>query len=455
MPILYIILLLMSQLVYANPYWDARKVPSDSSFRSAKVIKHNVNQLKNVKQNNGIDVLRIQIDWLEESDSYAVSKLVIESSGTPALLARSSHKPKWGSYLGILKDLASGETFYFDSVGTGKEYRKLARAINLRFPLPTTDMLFELYAENPQSGVMEKVIEKSINANELIRDDKVFPDLEVKELAQASKEPSLRVNIYAEGYAANDKNKFWQQALKTVNALKGEHFPGVEYMSFYAVFNPSNKKLGDASNLGLPVPEFDSFLGLYYPYWDNFGRWYHIVYPTREDKFRQGLASAPYDYPIVLVNNSGYWGVGNYMSHTAIPAGNSSYFTYLLLHELGHFFGLNEEYEGGGRTELEFAPDIQEPWSHNITFLSEPNYSGLKWNSFVKENTLIPTPDSDWHSRPPVYGAYRGGYGDSVSSHSISHKPGLNCVMESHASFCDICSKGIMDVILFDLGLVS
>ncbi|KTD60856.1 M64 family metallopeptidase [Legionella shakespearei] len=452
MPIFYIILLALTQLTYANPYWDAHKVPSDSSFKSSQLIKYNVNQLKTVKQKKGIDVLRIQIDWLEESDSYSVGKLVVESSGTPALLARSIHKPKWGSYLGVLKDQSSGKEYY-DSVGTGKEYRKLARAINLRFPMPTSDMVFELYAENPQSGIMEKVIEKNISANEPVRDDKVFPDLEVKELSLSAKEPSLRVNIYAEGYAPGDKNKFWQQSLKTVTALKGEHFPGVEYMSFYAVFNPSNKRLGEAVDLGTPVPEFDSFLGLYYPYWDNFGRWYHIVYPTREDKFRQGLAAAPYDYPIVLVNNSGYWGVGNYMSHTAIPAGNSVYFTYLLLHEFGHFFGLNEEYEGGGRTELEFAPDIQEPWSQNITFLSEPNYSGLKWNSFVSEQTQIPTPDSDWHSKPPVYGAYHGGYGDSVSNHGVSHKPGFKCVMESHASFCDICTKGIMDVILFDLGV--
>ena len=191
---------------------------------------------------------------------------------------------------------------------------------------------------------------------------------------------------------------------------------------------------------------------MYFPYWDNFGRWYHIVYPTRENKFRQGLASAPYDYPIVLVNSSSYWGVGNYMSHTAIPAGNSMYFTYILLHEFGHFFGLNEEYEGGGRTELEFAPDMQEPWSQNITFLSNPSYLGLKWNELVNPQISIPTPTSHWESSPPVYGAYRGGYADSPSSNGRSHKPGLNCVMESHKSFCDICSKGILEVIHFDLG---
>ncbi len=437
-----------SLFVYANPYWDPNKVPRDGSYLSrAPVI------LKTVSKEEKIYVLRVQVNWAEEGERYTINHMVLEQSGTPALLARSPHQPKWGSYLGLLKDSKTGKTLYFDSVGTGKEYRKLARAINLRFPLPENNVVFELYAENPQTGVMEKVVEQPIIVSKLEYDQAHFPSLEVKELALAKTNPSLRVNIYAEGYSLKEKNKFWQQALKTVDALYKAKFPGVEYMSFYAVFSPSTEKLGKAKNLSYPVPEFNSFLGLYYPYWDNFGRWYHIVYPTRENKFRQALASAPYDYPIVLVNNAEYWGVGNYMSHTAIPAENSIYFTYLLLHEMGHFFGLNEEYEGGGRTELEFAPDIEEPWSQNISFLANPSYSVLKWNQFVQFDTELPTPYNVWHSSPPVYGAYQGGYGDSQNTKGVSHKPGLNCIMESHENFCAICAKGILDVVQFSLGI--
>src|SRR5690606_31138829 len=146
---------------------------------------------------------------------------------------------------------------------------------------------------NPQTGAMEKVVTYVVSPTQLQKAQSHFADLEIKELALASKKPSLRVNIYAEGYSKNEKELFWKQALKTVQTLQKEKFPGVEYMSFYAVFHPSNSKLGEPKKLGLPVPEFDSFLGLYYPYWNDFGRWYHIVYPTREDKFRQGLAAAP------------------------------------------------------------------------------------------------------------------------------------------------------------------
>lgn len=451
--VLFICVAFFNTKVSANPYWDVENVPKDRVKTQKLYAKKNHTHLKNTKATQGIPVLRIQIDWSSELDTYSLGSVVLENSGTPALIARSVHKPKWGSYLGVLKDKSTGQIVYYDSIGTGKEYRKLARAISLRFPKPDTDMDFELFAENPQSGIMESVLQQRIHREEISNSIEFSGHLEIKELALASKSPSLRVNIYAEGYKEHEIKSFWKQAVKTVEALKIARFPGVESMDFYAVFSPSNQGLGKAEDLGFPVPEFDSFLGLYYPYWDNFGRWYHVVYPTREAKFRNALAVAPYDYPIVLVNSSFYWGVGNYKSHTAIPANNTSYFTYLLLHEIGHFFGLNEEYEGGGRTELEFALDKDEPWSPNITFLSNPGYDGLKWNQWVNQQTTIPTPFEDWHPNPPVYGAYHGGYADSPVSKGQSYKPGLNCIMKSSATFCDICTQGILEVIHHDLGL--
>ncbi|RDI43378.1 M64 family metallopeptidase [Aquicella lusitana] len=449
-------ILLFHLPAFANPYWDPQRVPKDENYLSSSLKLPDSGKLRRVTNDAAIDALRIQVDWHENDEHYEVSKMIVEPSGTSALLARSKQKPRWGSYLGILKDKQSGRAIFYDAIGTGKEYRKLVRAISLRFPVPHEDMIFELFAENPQTGVMERVVSRPVYAAQLPRlQQNRDEELEIREIAVASRTPALRVNIYAEGYLKNEKQVFWQHAMKTVQALQKEKFPGVEYMSFYGVFHPSNRKLGNPQNLGIPVPEYDSYLGLYYPYWDNFGRWYHIVYPTREDKFRQGLAAAAYDYPIVLINNSGYWGVGNYMSLTAIPGANTYYFIYLLLHEFGHFFGLNEEYEGGGRTELEFAPGINEPWSQNITFLTEPSYENLKWKSFVDGRTKLPTPDSVWKSSPPVYGAYRGGYADSLSTKGRSHKPGFDCVMESHARFCDICQNAIQQVVKQGLGMNS
>jgi len=450
--IFVIFAVLTQQAAFANPYWDKNKVPKDSSYKSFRMPLANITKLKTVTENDGIPVLRIQADWLSDSDTFTFAGMIIEASGTKALLARSQVKPKWGSYLGVLKNKDGSKVFY-DAVGTGKEYRKLTRAVTFRFPTPTEDMTFELYAENPQTGVMERVLSKFINSKLMPRQEHLFNDVEVKELSRASQQPELRVNFYAEGYTQAEKDNFYNAALKAMRALKDERFPGVEHMSFYAVFAPSNVKLGRATDLGLPVQKRDSFLGLYYPYWDNFGRWYHVIYPTREDYMRQGFAAAPYDYPVVLVNSSDYWGVGNYMAFTAIPANSSSYFTYLLMHEFGHYFGLNEEYQGGGRTELEFAPDLDEPWSQNITFLGDTRYDKLKWKAFVNQKTPLPTPYNVWHDHPPVYGAYVGGYADSPVTKGKSHIPGLDCTMESRQHFCDVCKHGIGEVVKYSLGV--
>lgn len=441
----------LCQSAFANPHWNPQRVPKDASYASSSLRLADVRKLKTVTNEDAVSVLRVQVDWLEKSDGYDIAGMVIEPSGTPALLSRSTHKPKWGSYLGVLKN-KDGSKIYYDAVGTGKEYRKLTRAMTFRFPVPAEEMTFELFAEHPQTGAMEKVFSKTVSAKKFPRLQAEIDGVEIKELAKAAKSPSVRVNFYADGYKESDKELFWQHALKAVRALQNENFPGVEYMSFYAVFHASNLELGKANKLGLPVQERDSFLGMYYPYWDNFGRWYNVVYPTREDKMRRGMAVAAYDYPIILINNNEYWGVGNYMAFTAIPAASSGYFNYLLMHEFGHFFGLNEEYQGGGRTELEFAPEINEPWSQNITFLTDKSYDKLKWNTFVKKTTSLPTPDSEWRSNPPVYGAYQGGYADSTSTKGKSHIPGLNCTMESAKHFCDICRQGVEDVVHYGVG---
>jgi hypothetical protein len=173
-----------------------------------------------------------------------------------------------------------------------------------------------------------------------------------------------------------------------------------------------------------------------------------VVYPTSEEKYRGALASAPYDYPVALIKSSEYWGVGNYNELTAVPSNNRS-FGYLLMHELGHYLGLNEEYEGGGRTELEFAPAIKEPWSQNITF--ETDRSKLKWAEFVAESTPVPTSRWDWIGpKDGPWGVYKGGYADSDNKRS--HKPGFKCVMSSGKSFCPICRQAIEQKIKYDLG---
>ncbi|MCB9254605.1 MAG: hypothetical protein H6617_07990 [Bdellovibrionaceae bacterium] len=441
----FLLSLVIGALCLANPYPKESAVPKDSALDYFRQYP----EPKAAQSRIGIEVLRVDVSW-SEGENYEVTKTVREMSGTPGVLARSKQNDPHGSYQGRLIEPFTQSVVAQDSLGTGMLFRKLTRGFSFRFPLPSEAVEFQLIAENPSSGEMETVLSQRIDPGIIAPADQTAPTgLEVRALQAATTQPEIRVNFYAEGYLASRKERFWQDAQKAVNALRENNFPGFAQMSFYAVFYPSKTALGNAKDLGLPVAERDSFLGLYFPYWENFGRWYHVIYPTRFSKYRDGIGLAPYDYPVILVDDSNYWGVGNFRELTAVPTGSWS-FTYLLLHEIGHFFGLNEEYESGGATELSFAPEIEEPWSQNITFLRDPNE--LKWKQFVAPTTPIPTPTSQWSSGK--YGAYKGGYAQSAPKNT-SHKPGIGCVMASQGDFCAICRHAIEERVRFDSGKIT
>lgn len=427
--------------VYANPYWDPKKVAIDPiwpTFRPSESL-----HLKTKFE--GIELMRVQIDWEASSDKFHLSSLTREKSGTQAWSARVQKENQLGSYRAYLKS-KEGSLLGFDAIGTGQAFRRLTRALTFRLPLPSEPAILEIWGEHPATGQMEVLLTQEITAPEksLARID----GLEVRQLRAATKQPALVINLYSDGYTKERRELFWQAAQKAVEVLRSTNFPLFENFEINGVFAVSKMALGSAKDLGQPIPERDSFLGLYFPYWLKFGRWYNVVYPTREARFRNAIGQIPYDYAIAIVDSQEYWGVGNFNELTAIPA-QSRQFQYLLLHEFGHFFGLNEEYEGGGPTELEFAPGIIEPWSQNITFL-DPAF-GIKWGRYINIKTPVPTPRDVWRSEPPVYGAYRGGYADSEPQ-AHSHKPGFNCMMEAGQKFCAVCREAITEKIKWDLG---
>ncbi len=432
----------------ANPYPDSTQVPVDELPRVLERTGIDASEAFRAVQ-PGVPIVRIQIDW-SEGEQYSWSGAWLEDSGTENLLRSSRHINALGSYQGRLEDSETGAFLSADAIGTGKEFRKLTRALTFRFPVPSRAVVFKLTAENPTTGVMESVFEKRLDPNvDFVSSTPMGVDLKV--IQSATVIHPILFNIYSEGYSREGKDRFFEAAERVAATFRHYSLPLLDQMEIRAVFAPSPVSLGRARDLGLPIPERQSFLGLYYPYWDNFGRWADVVYPTREAKFRQALASAPYDYALVLVDHDGYWGVGNFRELTAIPAGNQHYFEFLLMHELGHFFGLNEEYDDGGRTELEFAPGIAEPWSQNNTFLNGGDWAHLKWNASVAQSTPLPTPRSLWSTSSPVYGAYLGGYAGS-EPRGRNHIPGLGCVMDRHRNFCPVCRAAIERVIRRDRG---
>jgi hypothetical protein len=435
---------------FANPHWDEKTVPKDNLLQANAFSNWRTIVDPYQRPKNSGKALRITVAWNAQSESYQIAQKIIENSGTESLSLRSKKVSPFGSYRGTVTNEKTNTSFH-DSIGTGRAFRKLVRDITFRFPLPESDFVFRMTAEHPVKGHQENVLEEKIKISELTSiSTSGLKDVEIYQLRKATASPAIQFVIYAEGFLLENKDHFYQSALRSVEALKTANIPGFAHMNFVGVFASSGVKLGKAQNLGPTVSARDSAFGLYFPYWYDFGRWYHVIYPTDENKFRKSLAVVPYDYNLILVDSADYWGVGNFRSHTAIPTRNYS-FTYLLLHELGHYMGLNEEYQGGGPTELEFAPEIAESWSQNLSFLPEKSLDKLKWKALVKDqNTPIPTPNNFWSAGK--FGAYLGGYADSVHVHSQAHRPGLACIMESKASFCSVCIHGMQSVIDIDLG---
>jgi hypothetical protein len=394
-----------------------------------------------------LDVVRVRIDWNEERDDYQLGNVTVEGSGTEGVLLRSGREDALGSFKARLVTATAGRVLSHDSIATGAHFRKLTRALSFRFPKPSEDVRIQVLGEDHVTGEMRLIIDQELTIPTAVKLPSKANFPEVRVLKAAERQPVLLMSIYADGYLASRRDVFFQDAARAVEAVlesKVDHFKHVE---FRAVFMPSRKTLGRAEDLGLPVLPRDSALGLYYPYWDNFGRWYHVVYPTSEEKFRSAVGLVPYDYILVLIDSSEYWGVGNYREFTAVPSRSSS-FKYLVQHELGHYFGLNEEYNGGGPTELAFAPQIKEPWSQNITFLTDR--SRIKWAAHIANGTQVPTPHSAWNGSAP-YGAYTGGYAET-EPFDASHIPGLSCTMDRADRFCAICKEAISARIQFDLG---
>lgn len=144
-----------------------------------------------------------------------------------------------------------------------------------------------------------------------------------------------------------------------------------------------------------------------------------------------------YNSILVLINTSIYCGsAGSVAKFAALPGWEG-----IAMHELGHLFGLADEYEcyvcngtDDNRTWggfLWFEPGEPNITSHNVK-------AGLKWEAMVAPSTLCPTPTSVGAG---IVGLFEGG---GYYSRGL-FRPEFICKMRSanHPTFCAVCSGEI------------
>jgi hypothetical protein len=150
-----------------------------------------------------------------------------------------------------------------------------------------------------------------------------------------------------------------------------------------------------------------------------------------------GRSISSYQFLAVLIDSADYGGAGS-CNPTARPrvawaTTDHPQSVLILMHELGHAFGLQDEYENK-------EPDAPKPW-RNISKFARPDRT--PWKSLANAPRLDHVTcahGSDWNGAPDVVGTFEGaGY------HSTGlFRPTIRCRMrELAAPFCPVCADHI------------
>ncbi|WP_025069495.1 M64 family metallopeptidase [Bacteroides propionicifaciens] len=250
----------------------------------------------------------------------------------------------------------------------------------------------------------------------------------------------INVVILAEGYTAPEMNAFYTDAQKAVESiLSHEPFQSLQnHFNFVAVSSQSNDR-------GVSIPHQDRWRSTAFS--SHFDTFYSERYLTTSKVYaiHDALAGIPYEHIIILANTNQYGGGGIYNAYT-LTAAHHETFGAVVVHEFGHSFGgLADEYfyeEDVSDLADEIYPLNVEPWEQNITTLVQFD---KKWKNQLKENTPIPTPESE-KSKYPI-GVYQGG---GYATKGV-YRPAVDCRMRTNTypEFCPVCQEALKKLIHF------
>ena len=205
--------------------------------------------------------------------------------------------------------------------------------------------------------------------------------------------------VLGDGYVAGEREKFRGDAERLAAAL----FEAEPFASRKSDFNVRAVST-PAEHSGITRPRAGVFrnspLGVRCSAFD-LAR-YALTYDDRA--WRDAAAAAPYDFVLILANESVYAGGGIFNLY-ALVAADTALAAFIATHEFGHHFaGLADEYYAADVAyEVAIGKHV-EPWEPNVTALLDPDR--LKWRDLVEPDTPLPTPwDKDAFEHR--YGAYQ------------------------------------------------
>lgn len=175
---------------------------------------------------------------------------------------------------------------------------------------------------------------------------------------------------------------------------------------------------------------------------DTFGMDRYLT-TLRIKQMHDAIAGTPYEHIIVMVNTDRYGGGGIYNTLNLLMT-KHKLFIEVLVHEFGHSFaGLADEYAYEGEEPNDFPLDV-EPWSPNITTLTD---FGSKWKDLMPSGKAVISTVDDKNYDTSTIGLYEGA-GCVLKG---VYRPTPNCMMKTLKipTFCPVCSRAIEGVIDF------
>lgn len=321
---------------------------------------------------------------------------------------------------------AKGFSSLFQEWRTTNEAKERDRAFNTSvwMPFPKQPVTFTVYERIAKKGTYEPMLTFNIDpADNLISHEK--PRFQAKKLVDNGPEAhKVDLLFVAEGYTANEMDKFYKDARK--------------FSEYLFAFEPFTSRKKDFNIWALPSVSEDS--GPDIPQNDvwtrtvigaAFNTFYIDRYMTAPDflPIAQTVLGAPFDAIYVIVNTTKYGGGGIY-NYYGLSMSDHRTEKEVFVHEFGHSFaGLADEYFSSQVAYNDMYPLDVEPWEPNIT--TQVNFAS-KWEDMMGIDGV---------------GLFEGG---GYSTKGV-FRPVDDCRMRTNSApaFCPVCQRAISRMIDF------
>jgi len=350
-----------------------------------------------------------------------------------------------GTYRFQVYDQKSGELIFskgfspiFQEWQSTPEAKQLSKAFYqvIRFPFPKKSILLKI-EKRDYEGRYSGIFSQNIDPNNYFIINENARNIPVEKIYYSGDySHKIDIAILAEGYTANEMDKFVNDAKRLTDSLfvVAPFSQLKNYFNIYALKTVSIESGTDIP--GEHIYRNTIFNSTFYTF--NISR-----YLTTSDMktVHDMAADVPYDYLIILVNSSRYGG-GGFYNFINVCTADHKLSSNVFVHEFGHGFGgLADEYYTSEVAFEDYYNLKVEPWEPNLTTLVDFD---SKWRDLVDPSTPVPTPREGKYNS--IVGVYEGG---GYTSRGI-FSPMEDCRMKSNLTrdFCPVCQRAIKAVIM-------